>query len=74
MSVILSDLLLFCSIAAFVTWFIIGGAKLNLALVRNVRTWPAMSREKAQAAPTASPKVPMRRRGADCPVVVPKRV
>ena len=29
---------------------------------------------KAQAAPTARPKVPMRRRGADCPVVVPKRV
>src|ERR1700730_6826946 len=43
-------------------------------LVRNVRTWPAMSREKAQAAPTARPKVPMRRRGADCPVVVSKRV
>ena len=31
---------------------------------------PAM----AQAAPTARPKVPMRRRGADCPVVVTKRV
>jgi hypothetical protein len=28
---------------------------------------------KAQAAPTARPKVPMRRRGADCPVVVMKR-
>src|SRR6266853_6525573 len=28
---------------------------------------------KAQAAPTARPKVPMRRRGADCPVVVTKR-
>src|SRR6202023_1460621 len=51
----------------------VGGAKLNLALVRNVRTWPAMPREKAQAAPTARPKVPMRRRGADCPVVVMKR-
>src|SRR6516162_8760378 len=50
-----------------------GGAKLNLALVRNVRTWPAMLREKAQAAPTAKPKVPMRRRGADCPVVALKR-
>src|SRR5208337_3819558 len=24
----------------------VGGAKLNLALVRNVRTWPAMSRDK----------------------------
>jgi hypothetical protein len=29
---------------------------------------------KAQAAPTARPKVPMRRRGTDCPVVVTKRV
>src|SRR3982074_1399150 len=28
-----------------------------------------MPREKAQAAPTARPKVPMRRRGADCLVV-----
>src|SRR6266566_1811517 len=28
---------------------------------------------KAQAAPTARPKVPMRRRGADCPIVVMKR-
>src|ERR1700730_16457526 len=41
--------------------------------VRNVRTWPAMLREKAQAAPTARPKVPMRRRGADCLVRVLKR-
>src|ERR1700730_9516232 len=40
----------------------VDGAKLNQALVRNVRTWPAMPREKAQAAPTARPKVPMRRR------------
>ena len=38
------------------------GAKLNQALIRNVRTLPAMLREKAQAAPTARPKVPMRRR------------
>src|SRR3984893_8295238 len=51
-----------------------GGAKLNRALVRNVRTWPAMPREKAQAAPTARPKVPMRRRGADCLVVVRHRL
>src|ERR1700756_43755 len=51
-----------------------GGAKLNQALVRNVRTYTAMPREKAQAAPTASPKVPMRRAGADCSVVVRKRV
>jgi hypothetical protein len=36
-------------------------------------TWPAMPREKAQAAPTARLKVPMRRRGADCLVVVLKR-
>jgi hypothetical protein len=35
-------------------------------------TWPAMPREKAQAAPAARPKVPMRRRGADCFVVVMK--
>jgi hypothetical protein len=47
--------------------------KLNQALVRNVRTWPAMLREKVQAARTARPKVPMRRRGADCLVVVKKR-
>src|SRR5271165_3408157 len=32
-----------------------------------------MPREKAQVAPTARPKVPMRRLGADCPVVVMKR-
>src|SRR6202023_1788487 len=51
-----------------------GGAKLNLALVWNVRTWPAMLREKAQAAPTARPKVLMRRRGADCLVVVRHRL
>src|SRR6202022_2444670 len=42
-------------------------------LVWNVRTWPAMLKEKAQAAPTARPKVLMRRRGADCLVVVLKR-
>jgi hypothetical protein len=34
--------------------------------VRNVRTWPAMPREKVQVAPTTRPKVPTRRRGADC--------
>src|SRR6516225_3037143 len=32
-----------------------------------------MRREKAQAAPTARPKVPMRRLGADCFAVVMKR-
>src|SRR5258706_12766448 len=41
-------------------------------LVWNVRTWPAMPREKAQAAPTVRLKVPMRRRGADCLVVATK--
>src|SRR5246127_580519 len=51
----------------------VGGAKLNQALVRNVRTYTAMPREKAQAAPTARPKVPMRRLGADCSVVAGKR-
>src|SRR6516164_2199173 len=51
----------------------VGGAKLNQALVRNVRTYAAMRREKAQAAPTARPKVPMRRLGADCSVVAGKR-
>src|SRR6266567_9046726 len=50
-----------------------GGVTLILAFVRNVRTWPAMPREKAQAAPTVRPKVPMRRRGADCLVVAMKR-
>src|SRR6266849_2419851 len=42
-------------------------------LVWNVRTYTAMLREKAQAAPTARPKVPMRRLGAHCLVVVMKR-
>jgi hypothetical protein len=51
----------------------VGGAKLNLALVRNVRTCAPMQRERSQAAPTARLKVPMRRRGADCSVVVMKR-
>src|SRR5215470_13107711 len=41
--------------------------------VRNVRTWPAMLREKTQAATTARSKVPMRRRGADCLVLAMKR-
>ena len=45
----------------------VGGSKLDLACVWNVRTWPAMPREKAQAAPTARPKVPMRQIGADAP-------
>src|SRR6516162_10575325 len=51
----------------------VGGAKLDQALVWNVRTYTAMPREKAQAAPTVRPKVPMRRLGADCSVVAMKR-
>src|SRR5262245_16899133 len=51
----------------------VGGANLNRALVRNVRTYTAMPREKAQVATTTRPKVPMRRLGADCLVVVMKR-
>ena len=43
------------------------------AFVRNLRTYPAMRREKAQVAPTSRPKVPRRRLGADCSVVVGKR-
>jgi len=52
-----------------------GPTRLNLiqAFVRNLRTWLAMPREKAQAVRTARPKVPMRQPGADCPVVVVKR-
>ena len=49
-----------------------GGAKLNRAFVRNVRTRPAMPREKAQAATAARPKVALRRRAADCLVGVMK--
>src|ERR1700676_3618617 len=51
----------------------IGGVTLIRAFVRNLRTWPTMPREKAQAAETARPKVPMRRSGADCSVVVMRR-
>ena len=39
----------------------VGGAKLNQALIWNVRTSAPMPREKRQAAQTASAKVPMRR-------------
>ena len=38
-----------------------------------MRTYTAMPREKAQVATTTRPKVPMRRLGADCLVVVMKR-
>src|SRR5262250_2298457 len=51
----------------------VGGAKLNQALVRNVRTWVVMLREKAQAAQTVRLKVPMRCPGADCFVVARKQ-
>jgi hypothetical protein len=50
-----------------------GGVTFIRALVWNLRTWPAMPTEKAQAALTARPKVPMRRIGADCLIVVTKR-
>src|SRR5258707_3684784 len=38
----------------------VGGAKLNQALVRNVRTYTPMQREKSQAAKTARTRAPMR--------------
>ena len=38
----------------------LAGAKLNQALVRNVRTYTTMLREEAQAAPIARPKVRIR--------------
>src|SRR5215813_7693464 len=47
----------------------IGGAKLNQALVRNVRTCAPMQRERSQAAQTARIRVPMRGTGAEQPVV-----
>ena len=43
------------------------------ALVRNLRPWLAMLREKAQAAKSARLKVPMHRSGSDCSIVVMKR-
>src|SRR6267143_599828 len=50
----------------------IGGMTLVRALVRNLRTCPAMPREKVQAAKLRG-KVPMRRVGADCSVIARKR-
>src|SRR5260370_31217807 len=47
----------------------VGGAKLNQALVRNVRTCPPMQRERSQAAQTARIGVPMRGPGTEQPVV-----
>jgi len=43
------------------------------ALVRNLRPWSVMLREKAQAAKSARLKVPMHRSGSDCSIVVMKR-
>src|SRR6266567_4967375 len=43
-------------------------------LVRNVRTCAPMQRERSQAAQTARIRVPMRGAGADCSVLVMKRV
>src|SRR5215471_4627237 len=50
----------------------VGGATLDRAPVWNVRTWPAMPREKAQAAPTVRLKVPNAPERADCLVVATK--
>src|SRR5208282_1769226 len=50
-----------------------GGVTFIRAFAWNLRTWPTMPREKAQAAETARPKVPMRRPGADRSVVARKR-
>ena len=47
----------------------VGGAKLNQALVRNVRTCAPMQRERSQAAQTARIRVPRRSTGAEQPVV-----
>src|SRR6266705_6306168 len=47
----------------------VGGAKLNQALVRNVRTCPPMQRERSQAAQTARIRVPMRGTGTEQLVV-----
>src|SRR5258707_3779608 len=43
----------------------VGGAKLNQALVWNVRTCAAMQRERSQAAHTARIRVPMRSTGTE---------
>jgi hypothetical protein len=43
----------------------VGGAKLNQALVRNVRTCAPMQRERSQAAQTVRTRVPMRSTGTE---------
>src|ERR1035437_4985995 len=50
-----------------------GGVTLAWALVWNLRTCPAVVREKAQAVAPARLKVPMRQTGAHCPVVARMR-
>src|SRR6266567_2950013 len=47
----------------------VGGAKLNQALVWNVRTCSPMQRERSQAAQTARIRVPTRSTGTEQPVV-----
>ena len=47
----------------------VGGAKLNQALVRNVRTCRSDAKGDVQAAQTARTRVPMRSTGAEQPVV-----
>src|SRR6266568_3204315 len=47
----------------------VGRAKLNQALVRNVRTCAPMQRERSQADQTARIRVPMRSPGTEQPVV-----
>src|SRR6266498_4508181 len=47
----------------------VGDAKLNQALVRNVRTCPPMQRERSQAAQTARIRVPKRSTGTEQLVV-----
>jgi hypothetical protein len=49
-----------------------GGVTPIWALVRNLRTWSAMPREKTQVAKSMRSKVPIRRPGADSSVVAMK--
>src|SRR6266704_3425051 len=47
----------------------VGGAKLNLALVRNVRTCRTDAQGEVSSGQTARTRVPMRSKGAEWPVV-----